>query len=140
MWDSVSMTLRIAKLPKPERGNVDRRINRSDNCADALELALSSAAARANLDAILLVDDAGLLISQNSTSLDLSMLAAVTPIVGRGKAVPRIKRNGEKREMSVCELELDGDVLYVAALGGDSSSRQRELGRSLRAAQRILAA
>ena len=64
----------------------------------------------------------------------------MTPIVGRGKAVPRIKRNGEKREMSVCELEIDGDVLYVAALGGDSSSRQRELGRSLRAAQRILAA
>jgi hypothetical protein len=31
-------------------------------------------------------------------------------------------------------------VLNVAALGGDSSSRMRELGRSLRAAQRILAA
>ena len=55
------MTLRIAKLPKPERGNVDRRIQRSDNCAEALELALTSAAARANLDALLLVDDAGLL-------------------------------------------------------------------------------
>lgn len=134
------MTLRITKLPKPERGNVDRRLNRSENCAEALELALSSSAARAKLDAILLVDDTGLLVSQNATGLDLSMLAAVTPIVGRGKAVPRIKRNGEKRELSVRELELDGDVLYVAALGGDSTSRARELGRSLRAAKRILAA
>ncbi len=134
------MSLRIAKLPKPERGNVDRRIKRSDNCAEALELALTSAAARANLDAMLLVDDAGLLVSQNATSLDLSMLAAVTPIVGRGKAVPRIKRNGEKKEMSVRALQIDGDVLYVAALGGDNTSRQRELGRSLRAAMRILAA
>jgi hypothetical protein len=134
------MTLRIAKLPKPQRGHTDRRIKRSENTAEALELALTSAAARAQLDAVLLVDDAGLLVSNSDTSLDLSMLAAVTPIVGRGKAVPRIKRNGEKREMSVRELEIDGDVLYVAALGGDSSSRMRELGRSLRAAQRILAA
>jgi len=140
MYDTVCMTLRIAKLPKPHRGNVDRRIQRSNNCADALELALSSSASRANLDALLLVDDSGLLVSQNATSLDLSMLAAVTPIIGRGKALPRIKRNGTKRDMSVKQLEIDGDVLYVAALGGDSSSRQRELTRSLRAAQRILAA
>jgi len=134
------MSLRIAKLPKPQRGNNDRRVNRSENTAEALELALTSAASRANLDAILLVDDAGLLVSNSATPLDLSMLAAVTPIVGRGKAVPRIKRNGEKRELSVRELEFEGDLLYVAALGGDSSSRQRELGRSLRAAKRILAA
>ena len=140
MYDIVGMTLRLTKLPKPQRGNTDRRINRSENCADALELALSSSASRANLDAVLLVDDTGLLISHNCTSLDLTMLAAVTPIIGRGKALPRIKRNGEKRDLSVCELEVDGDVLYVAALGGDSNSRRRELGRSLRAAQRILAA
>ena len=134
------MSLRIAKLPKPERGQTDRRIKRSENTAEALELALTCAAERANLDAVLLVDDAGLLVSNSLTPLDLSMLAAVTPIVGRGKAVPRIKRNGEKKEMTVRELEVDGDLLYVAALGGDSSGRARELGRSLRAAQRILAA
>lgn len=134
------MSLRIAKLPKPQRGNHDRRVNRSEHAADALELALTSAASRANLDAVLLVDDSGLLVSNSDTALDLSMLAAVTPIVGRGKALPRIKRNGEKREMSVRELEVDGDILYVAALGGNTSSRQRELARSLSAAKRILAA
>ncbi len=134
------MSLRIAKLPKPQRGSADRRINRSEHVAEALELALSSSASRGNLDAVLVVDDAGLLIGNSETGLDLSMLAAVTPIVGRGKAVPRIKRNGEKREMSVRELQFEGDVLYVAALGGDSSGRHRELGRSLAAAKRILAA
>ncbi len=134
------MSLRIAKLPKPQRGHADRRVNRSEHVADALELALTSSAARGNLDAVLVVDDSGLLIGTSETGLDLSMLAAVTPIVGRGKAVPRIKRNGEKREMTVQQLEFEGEVLYVAALGGDNSGRQRELGRSLAAAKRILAA
>ncbi len=133
-------SLRIAKLPKPDRGQVDRRMQRSVDTATALELALSSAAQRAHLDAMLLVDDAGMLVSNSDTELDLAMLAAVTPIVGRGKAVPRIRRNGEKREMSVRPLEVEGEVLYMAALGGDTFGRQRELSQSVAAAKRIFAA
>ncbi|MEM6292802.1 MAG: hypothetical protein AAGA54_16125 [Myxococcota bacterium] len=134
------MTLRIAKLPKPDRGQTDRRIERSTDTATALELALTSAANRAHLDAVLLVDDAGMLVSKSNTALDLSMLAAVTPIVGRGKAIPRIKRNGEKRELSVKTLEIEGELLYMAALGGSNTSRQRELRHSVAAAERIFAA
>ncbi len=134
------MTLRIAKLPKPDRGQTDRRIERSNDTATALELALTSAAKRAQLDAVLLVDDAGMLVSKSDTVLDLSMLAAVTPIVGRGKAIPRIKRNGEKRELSVKTLEIEGELLYMAALGGSNTSRQRELRHSVAAAERIFAA
>ena len=53
----------------------------------------------------------------------------------------RVSRNiSDLVAAGVRELEFEGDMLYVAALGGDSSSRQRELGRSLRAAKRILAA
>ena len=132
--------LRIAKLPKPERGQTDRRIERSSDTATALELALTGAARRAQLDAVLLVDDAGMIVCNSETGLDLDMLAAVTPIVGRGKALPRIRRNGEKREMSVRTLEVEGELLYMAALGGDTLARQRELSQSVAAATRIFAA
>lgn len=135
-----SARLEINKLPRPAAHGIERRHNRSESTAEALELALTSAANRAQLDALLLVDDAGLVVSQNHSSIDLSMLAAVTPIIGRGKALPRIKRGGEKREMSVRPLDFEGEVLYVAAVGGDTSSRNREVGSTIAAAKRILAA
>ena len=131
--------LRLRPLPRPGRPSKERRHNRSMNAADALELALGSAAKRGSLDAVLLVDDEGMVVAQSATPLDLSMLAAVTPIVGRGRAVPRVRRGGQLCELTVDTLELHDELLYVAALGGDSKARRRELRGTIAAAQRILA-
>lgn len=135
-------SLRIEPLPRPSssaRARPERRKHRSSCAATALELALGSAARRAHLDVLLLVDDDGLLVSQSPSAFDLTMLAAVTPIIGRGRAKPRIRRGSEQREMSVATIELDGELLYVAALGGQLSHRLRELKTSSEAAKRILA-
>lgn len=134
-----SPRLRLRPLPRPGRPSFERRRNRSENAADALELALSSAARRGALDAVLIVDDEGLLVAHSDTDLPLEMLAAVTPIVGRGKAVPRIRRDGEMRELTVDTMELHDELLYVAALGGDRRSRRREVHGSMAATRRILA-
>lgn len=131
--------LRLRPLPRPGLPNQERRRRRSDNAAEALELALSCAARRGQLDAVLLVDEQGMLVAKSDTDLDLTMLAAVTPIVGRGKAVPRVRRGGEPLDMSVDTLELLGEVLYVAALGGTHKSRVREVAGSMAAARRIMA-
>ena len=132
-------SLRLRPLPRPDRPTYERRHKRTACAADALELALSSAAKRGALDAVLIVDDAGMIVAQNDTVLDLSMLAAVTPIVGRGKAIPKIKRNGEALELSIAPFELHDEVLYLAVLGGTRRTRARELAGSRAAATRILA-
>jgi hypothetical protein len=87
---------------------------------------------------VLVVDDDGMLVAKSRTPHDLTLLAAITPIVGRGHALPRIKKDGQPRDMTVKALELDGETFYVAAVGGRYLSRTRELGESVLAAQRIL--
>lgn len=130
---------RLPKLSRPCRPPYERRRNRSENAADALELALKSAVDRGNLDVLVLVDDEGMVVAQSPTTMDLSMLAAITPIVGRGRAVPRVRRGGELCEMSVDTLEIHDELLYVAALGGERRARRREIRGSIAATQRILA-
>ncbi len=131
--------LRLRPLPRPGLPNQERRRHRSSNAGEALELALTSAARRGELEAVLVVDDQGMLVAKSDTRLDLTMLAAVTPIVGRGKAIPRVRRGDEALEMSVDTLELLGEVLYVAALGGTHRTRAREVAGSMAAARRIMA-
>jgi hypothetical protein len=129
----------VRPLPRPEGVHGDRRSKRSSSAAVAIELALTSAADRGGLDAVLVVDDDGLLVARSRCPIDLSMLAAVTPIVGRGQAVPRIKREGKPLDLSVEVIELAGERFYVAALGGRYAERRRELQGSADAARRILA-
>jgi hypothetical protein len=133
-----STPFRVRPLPRPENPATERRHHRSNDAGTALELALTAASRRAELDVMLLVDDAGMLVGSSHTELELAMVAAVTPIVGRGHALPRIKRDGEKRDMSVEPIHMQGELLYMAAIGGNHMSRRRELASSCAAAQRIL--
>jgi len=134
-----SRVVRVRPLPRPGRPTYERRRQRSHNAADALRLALTRAVHRGALEAMILVDDEGLLVAQSETGIDLSMLAAVTPIVGRGRAIPKVSRNGEPLEMNVCVVELEGELFYLAALGGTRLTRHRELSGGRAAARRILA-
>ena len=129
--------LRVTPLPRPGRV-IERRKKRSGAAGDALELALSAAAAGGELDVVLIADDAGMLVSSSHTPLDLEMLAAITPIVSRGRAKANIKRNGEQRELSVKSIRVLDETRHIAALGGDAQSRALGVMRSVTAARRIL--
>ena len=131
--------LRLRPLPRPARPTFERRRNRSDNAADALRLALTASMRRGALDCVLITDEEGMVVAKCETELDLDMLAAVTPIVGRGKAIPKIKRDGEPRELSVGTLEILDERLYIAVLGGSHRTRARELRGATAATRRILA-
>ena len=89
---------------------------------------------------VVLVDESGMLVSSSQTELDLSMLAAILPIVGRGQAVARIRRRGQPRELTVIPVQAAGETLYVGALGSTARIRRREVATAGAAARRILAA
>lgn len=129
---------RVVPLPRPRPKDQERRQRRSTSVAEALELALSGAANRGSLDAVLIVDADGMLVAKNRTGLDLAMLAAVTPIVGRGKALANIKRNGRSLDFTVRPVTVGDEILYVGALGGTFGARQRELVTGAAATRRIL--
>lgn len=130
-------SLRLPPLPHPSRPR-ERRRHRPTDTSSALVAAFDRAVQRGGLDAVLLVDEYGMLVSKSTTELDLAQLAAVTPIVGRGVADAAIRRGGAARGLSVQPVEILGEVLYVAALGGVRLSREREVKFSLEAADRIL--
>ncbi|MEM6994284.1 MAG: hypothetical protein AAF721_27465 [Myxococcota bacterium] len=131
--------LRLRPLPRPARPTFERRQHRSENAGDALRLAMNASARRGALDAVLLVDEEGMLVAQSDCDVDLAMLAAVTPIVGRGRAVPKIRRDGKKLDLTVGTMEVLDEVVYVAVLGGSRHMRSRALMGTAAAAKRILA-
>ena len=137
--DTTSAPLRLPPLPRPGLP-LERRRNRPTDTASALIAAYDHAVRRGGLDAVLLVDEYGMLVSKSSTHLDLNQLAAVTPIIGRGIVNATIKRRGRPRELSVRQVEVLGETLYVAALGGPREPREREADVTVTATARILAA
>lgn len=130
---------RVRPLPCPKNPLRERRKQRSTSAAEALELALNRAADRGSLDAVLIADDLGMIVAHSDTRLDLAMVAAVTPIVGRGRASATVKRAGQPRALTVRPLHLQDETFYVAALGGNFGDRNREVASSAAATKRILA-
>ncbi len=130
--------LRVPPLPRPGRPLFERRRDRPTDTAAALISAFDHAARRGELDVLIVTDEAGILVSSSTTELDLSMLAAVTPLVARGTAKANVKRDGHEREYSVRSIKVLGETLYVGALGGKFGPRERELATTASAAKRIL--
>lgn len=130
--------LRLPPLPRPGKPLQERRRNRFLDTGSALIAAFDSAVLRGDLDLVVIADESGFVVSNSSTELDLTMLAAVTPLVGRGKARASVKRDGQERGLSVKTIEVLGETLYVACLGGSFGPRERELATSATAAKRIL--
>jgi hypothetical protein len=136
----VSKPFKVRKLPRPGNSISERRSQRSDATGEALQMALDRAAGRGELDAVVISDSSGMVVAKSDTNLDLNMLAAILPLVGRGQVTAAIKRAGESKDLTVRPLEIQDEVLFVAALGGEHGGRMREVASSAAAARRILAA
>lgn len=132
------LPLRVPPLPRPGRPLFERRRSRPTETAAALISAFDHAARRAELDVLIVTDEAGILVSSSTTELDLAMLAAVTPLVARGSAKANVRRDGSTREYSVRSIQVLGETLYVGALGGKFGPRERELATTASATKRIL--
>jgi hypothetical protein len=129
---------RVRRLPRPHDPAADRRKKRSTSPAQALDLALATAAQRAGLLLTFVADEFGTLVASSPTALDLTTLAAVTPIVGRGRAKANIRHNGAPVELAVRPIQVLDETLYVAGLGGELGPRSREVHGLAHATRRIL--
>ena len=130
----------VRPLPRPGRPIIERRADdRPQTAAGALYRAITVAAARGGLDAVLITDDFGMLIANSHGDLDVTELAAVTPIIGRGRASARVRRAGAFRPLTVKPVFVGGEHLYVTGVGGEFGARQREVASSIAAVRRILA-
>ena len=133
-----AIPFRVRPLPRPGRPSVERRRRRAAGSADALALALDRARRRGGLDVLMVADRDGLVFAHSSTRLDLSMLAAVIPLVSRRCVRVRVRRRGNPKGLTVRALNVRDEILYVAGLGGSSQSRAREVTLGSAAVRRIL--
>jgi hypothetical protein len=110
----------------------DRRHHRSEVLSEALSLLLDACRARAGLEALVLADDGGLVVSAAvPPEYDADEIAAVLPLPGPPE--PKMARLRQVR------FDLDGAAMYLGGIGDMTSAWAREMMHALRGAQRILA-
>ena len=110
----------------------ERRSHRSNVPADALSRLLDACRTRGRFEAIVVSDDAGLLVASAApTELDVEEVAAVLPEPDRRRAVGRLRTTA---------FGVHGQTLDVGAIGGDPTRVAPEVQATLRGVRRILAA
>lgn len=133
-----SAPLRLSPLPRPGNPQIERRRCRPQDSIAAITSAFDHAVQRAGLDLVLVADEFGMVVTNSTTSLDLKLLAAVTPIVGRGHAGARVSRGGQPRDFSVRKTRVANEDFYVIAVGSSSNeAREHELSTCITALKRI---
>jgi hypothetical protein len=111
----------------------DRRQHRSEVLSEALSLLLDACRERAGLEALVLSDDVGLVVSAAvPPEYDADEIAALLPLPGPPD--PKMARLKQVR------FDLDGAAMYLGGIGEMTGAWAREMMRALRGTQRILSA
>lgn len=126
----------------------ERRRRRSSNIELAIEFQLEQATRDFDLDTIVLVDEAGRLVSGFASDLGFAeALARETPRLAAGSHCRLLfarlnQHRGSVRpnQVSACEFRIGGRRLYVAAIGSATTMRDVGVYRSILGIRRILAA
>ncbi len=118
----------------------NRRVKRSDNIQEALNLQLTATAKRANFGSLVLADDRGLLVASTTKKKVSEQMAALSPKLAPGLNTwhGRVHTNAGKLRLSIAPFRFGEGLLYLSALGGVSSSISRELFMSGLGVSRIL--
>ncbi len=117
----------------------ERRSRRSTHRDLALGFQLEHVRDRGRLEALVLADDDGLVLSTAGDSAVCRELAAIAPLLARtalGMPLPPMLRGAE---VAVRIVHVHGQPLYLASVGG-GVARDALLSHSLRGVHRILSA
>ena len=102
----------------------ERRTQRSDNPLKAMSFFLAAAAQRGDYLAMTLADLDGLVVADAPSDLNSEALAAIAPFAVRGPVITdgllELVTRGEP--LRVWNVEVCGEPLYLAAVGGDSEA------------------
>ncbi|MCU0657295.1 MAG: hypothetical protein MUF64_19160 [Polyangiaceae bacterium] len=99
-----------------EGAMAERRVQRSGDPWEALELFLSSLGRRLRSEAVVLSTRDGVLVSGVGDGYDLEQLGALAPCGERGEELDLRFAGGELRSH---RIEVGGASLYLASVGGE---------------------
>lgn len=120
----------------------DRRYRRSADILEALRLQLDSCRRAADLEGMVLSDEDGLTLAATGNREACDEIAARLPIIGQRvgefEGVLLSAENGWRVRM--LRFQVGQSRFYLAAVGNGNTRRERELGRGVGGALRILAA
>lgn len=127
----------------------ERRHNRSKFPGTALQLQLRHCVKLFGVDSISLADSRGLVLASSDGSQTSEVLAAFAPLLyGERRSGRRTKRVFESfkgflpdqtKRVSVRRFEVDGEDMFVCALGQRGVNKDLAVRRGMRGAKRILA-
>ncbi|MBN2528821.1 MAG: hypothetical protein JXR76_20695 [Deltaproteobacteria bacterium] len=120
----------------------ERRVKRSHNIHEALELQLAASVERANFQSVILTEDQGFAVAGAGKVLEDQEIAALAPSLVPGKKVWQGKvaiDNGPEKMVTILSLSTDVGNLYLCGFGGESSKVHSELMHSIQGVNRILA-
>lgn len=123
----------------PMNTDAERRRRRSEERHVALRYQLEHSRDHGRLEALVLADDGGIVVSGAGDTAICEELAAFGPLMARSPAnlpLPDLLRGGE---VAVRPLRLHGQELFLVALGGNVA-RDALLHHSTQGVHRILAA
>ncbi len=102
----------------------ERRIQRSENPVQAASLFLAAASRRGAHLAMTLADLDGLVVANAPSEINSEALAAIAPFAVRGPVITdgllELVTRGEP--LRVWNVDVCGEPLYLAAVGGDSET------------------
>ena len=102
----------------------ERRIQRSENPVQAAALFLAAASRRGEHQAMTLADLDGLVVANAPSDISAEALAAIAPFAVRGPVMTdgllELVTRGEP--LRVWDVDVCGEPLYLAAVGGDVES------------------
>ena len=116
---------------------VERRMTRSEDPYKALCHQLEYTRNRGGLDALVLAMRNGLLVASAGDNTVCEELGAVAPLMCRSVLAMRMPDLLQKADVVVRSLQLNGEVLYIAGLGG-GMARDALLRHSMQGVERIL--
>ncbi len=117
---------------------VERRMKRSEQRELALRYQIEHVRGQARLEALVLADDAGLVIAESGDRAVCAELAAIAPLLGRTLKMPMppLLRGAD---VAVRTVRVYGQPVHLASVGG-TVARDALLASSLAGVERILVA